>query len=68
MLDLNIHNVASIELSETRVHNSDPEYAFGTRRLVIVDEKGQRTELTLFSDNIDNLKAKVATSALTLDL
>jgi hypothetical protein len=68
MLDLNIHNVASIEIQEIKRHGGDADYSFGTRKLVIMDEKGQRVELTLFSDDLESLKAKVSTSAITLDV
>jgi hypothetical protein len=68
MLDLNIHNVVSVELQETKKHGGSEDYSFGTRKLVIKDANGQRVELTLFSDDLENLKAKVSTSALTLDV
>jgi hypothetical protein len=69
MLDLNIHNVVSVELSAIKEFDEEGiTDAFTTRKLYIVDNKGQRTTITLFGGTGDDLKAKVSTSALTLDV
>lgn len=64
-LDLNIHNVVSLELSAPKEFEKD---SFVTRKLTIEDANGQRVTLTLFGDTVDNLKASVGTSAIKLEV
>ena len=66
MLDLNIHNVVSVELNAPREFDANGSEAFVTRKLVIMDANGQRTEITLFGADKGALQATVDTSAVSL--
>ena len=52
MAEVSIHRVKSIRATEVREH-----YTFLSRTIVVEDEKGERHELTLFSNDVDNEEA-----------
>jgi len=49
MAEISFHNVTKIHLTEVREHDT-----FVSRSIVIEDESGQRHEITLFSNNVDD--------------
>lgn len=65
MLDLNIHNVVSVELLAPKEFEKE---SFVTRKLVIRDAGGQRVELKLFGESLEDVTASVQTSAIKLEL
>lgn len=52
MTDTTIHRVKSVRITEVREHDT-----FISRTIVVEDEKGERHELTLFSNDVDNEEA-----------
>lgn len=52
MTDTTIHRVKSVRVTEVREHDT-----FISRTIVVEDEKGERHELTLFSNDVDNEEA-----------
>ena len=49
MTDINIHKVKTIRVSEVREHDT-----FVSRTIHIETEDGERHELTLYSNDVDN--------------
>lgn len=52
MTDTTIHRVKSVRITDVREHDT-----FISRTIVVEDEKGERHELTLFSNDVDNEEA-----------
>jgi hypothetical protein len=52
MAEFSVHNVKSVRISEVREHDT-----FVTRTIVIEDAKGERHEVTLFCNDVDNEEA-----------
>ena len=52
MAEVSIHRVKSVRVTEVREHDT-----FLSRTIVVEDEKGERHELTLFSNDVDNEEA-----------
>ena len=53
MNSINLHNVASIEISEAALHDShisDDEH-YATREIVITDVDGNRMSIALYTDD-----------------
>lgn len=67
-IDINLHNVQSIEVSEPRERQISKEdirdysgmkpYKYFTKDLIIVQEDGTETEITLFADDLEQLEIK----------
>lgn len=52
MTDTTIHRVKSVRITDVRENGT-----FISRTIVVEDEKGERHELTLFSNDVDNEEA-----------
>jgi|TARA_R100000482_G_C5024553_1_gene101298 hypothetical protein len=53
MNSINLHNVQSIEVTETKIreaHNSDEKY-YAAREIVITDVDGNRMSIALYTDD-----------------
>ena len=61
MTTIMLHRITTLELTETNALNS-ASGLFWRRKLTITDDKGNRTEINLFSENKEPLEIKETTS------
>jgi hypothetical protein len=57
-----IHDVKSIEMTEARESTGGVAGPFWTRKLTVVDNKGNETQITLFAENKEPLEIKETTT------
>ena len=56
-----IHNVESIEITETEENSGGLAGPFCTRKLTVIDKNGNETKITFFSYNKESLDIKETT-------
>ena len=62
MQTIMLHRVATLELTETNALTTSTGSIFWRRKLVITDDKGNRTEISLFAENKEPLEIKETTT------
>lgn len=55
-MELSIHNVKEVEVKEINSHERKDDTRFYVRHLLVWDDKGNKFELTLFSDERRSLE------------
>ena len=61
MTTLMLHRITTLELTETNALTTSTGGIFWRRKLTITDDKGNRTEINLFSENKEPLEIKEKT-------
>jgi hypothetical protein len=61
MTTIMLHRITTLELTETNALTTSSGSLFWTRKLVITDDKGNTTEINLFSENKEPLDIKEIT-------
>ena len=62
MTTIMLHRITTLELTETNALTTSTGSIFWRRKLTITDDKGNRTEISLFSENKEPLDIKETTS------
>jgi hypothetical protein len=58
MTTIMLHKVMTLELTETNALTTSSGSLFWRRKLIVTDDKDNRTEITLFSENKEPLEIK----------
>jgi hypothetical protein len=58
MTTIMLHRVTTLELTETNALTTSSGSLFWRRKLIVIDDKGNRTEINLFSENKEPLEIK----------
>jgi hypothetical protein len=62
MTSIMLHKVTTLELTETNALTTSAGSLFWRRKLIVTDDKGNRTEINLFAENKELLEIKETTS------
>lgn len=60
MTTIMLHRVKTIELTET-VSSEITSGTYWRRKLIVTDDKGHKTEITLFADSVEPMEIKEIT-------
>jgi len=61
MTTIMLHKVMTLELTETNALTS-ASGLFWRRKLIVTDDKGHKTEITLFADSVEPMEIKEITA------
>jgi hypothetical protein len=61
MTTIMLHKVMTLELTETNALTTSSGSLFWRRKLIVTDEKGNKTDINLFSENKEPLEIKEIT-------
>jgi hypothetical protein len=61
MTTITFHRITTLELTETNALTTSSGSLFWRRKLIVTDEKGNKTEINLFSENKEPLEIKEIT-------
>jgi len=62
MTTIMLHGVRTLELTEINALTTSSGSLFWRRKLIVTDDKGNRTEINLFSENQEPLEIKEITA------
>jgi hypothetical protein len=62
MTTITFHRITTLELTETNALTTSSGSLFWRRKLIVTDDKDNRTEITLFSENKEPLEIKETTT------
>jgi hypothetical protein len=58
MQTIMLHGVKTLELTETNALPTSSGGLFWRRKLIVIDDKGNRTEINLFADSVEPMEIK----------
>jgi len=58
MTTIMLHQITTLELTETNALTTSSGSLFWRRKLIVTDDKGNRTEINLFAENKEPLEIK----------
>jgi hypothetical protein len=61
MTTIMLHRITTLELTETNALTTSSGSLFWRRKLIVTDDKGNRTEINLFADSVEPMKIKEIT-------